>query len=132
MKRLSRTLLWLLAALGLIASAQHANAEACRGSGWTPTFVHDLDNPDGPWFVLANGGFERVILSSSRSYTPHACDQINAYGIRDRTGYTNCQQYTRIQCGCRRGYSESKPACARFMRTHTSRQPPRPNTPGYP
>ena len=132
MNRFSKACLILVPLAVLLGGVQNVHAEACRGGGWQPTFVHDLDFPDGPWFVLGNGGFEQTILSASRSYVPHACDQINAYGIRDRTGFTNCQQYTRIQCGCRRGYSESKPACARFLRTHTSAQPPRPNTPGYP
>ena len=122
----------ILMMLLTLTLSQFAHAEACRGGGWSPTFVHDLDNPDGPWFVLANGGFEQVIMSRSGSYAPHACDQIAAYGLRDSRGFTNCQQYTRVQCGCRRGYSESKPACARFLRVHTSRQPPRPNLPNYP
>nr|WP_320009411.1 hypothetical protein [uncultured Desulfobulbus sp.] len=132
MKKLVYAALVLAVLIGVFSNVPISHAEACRGGGWQPTFVHDLDNPDGPWYVLSNGGFERVILSASGSYVPHACDQIKAYGLRDRRGFTNCMSYTRVQCGCRRGYSESKPACARFLRTHTSVQPPRPNTPRYP
>ncbi|MBT5228977.1 MAG: hypothetical protein HOM11_01750 [Methylococcales bacterium] len=131
MDKLSNAVIVLVVFMGSMLAMQNASAAACSGGGWTPTFVHDLDNPDGPWFVLAGGGFERVILSRAGSYTPHACDQIRAYGVRNRRGFTNCQAYTRVQCGCRRGLSESKPACARFLRTHTSRQAPRANTPGY-
>jgi hypothetical protein len=131
MQRFRNSILILAALTVTLPGIQEAHAEACRGRGWTPTFVHDLDHPDGPWFNLGSGRFERTILSASGSYVPHACDQIRAYGIRDYTGYTDCQHYTRIQCGCRRGYSETKPACAQFLRQHTSAQPPRPNTPGY-
>ncbi len=131
MKGFSVVLLAVVVLAGNFLVMSEANAAACRGGGWQPTFIHDLDNPDGPWFVRPDGTFERVILSSSNSFVPHACDLIGAFGLRDRRGYTNCQNYTRVQCGCRRGYSESKPACGRFLSWHTSIQPPRPNTPGY-
>lgn len=40
---------FFLAALGLVFNSAAANAASCRGNGWQPTFVPDLQYKDGPW-----------------------------------------------------------------------------------
>lgn len=115
---LSRSLTAVCVVL-LFAGAQAAQADACRNDGWQPTFVHDLDLPDGPWYVTASGQFAHLKITQSQSWTPHACDLIEQGGIRDRQGYTVCEDYTRIQCGCQRGVSEGNRTCAAFLGLHT-------------
>jgi len=107
----------------LFAGISTAEAAACQNNNWQPTFVHDLDNPDGPWYVTSNGQFIKLRIVDNRDWTPHACDLINQYGVRNRRGYTNCQQYTRIQCGCKRGLSERNSSCANFLAGHKRKRP---------
>lgn len=114
----SKSLFAAVAVLSL-AGVQAAQAEACRNNGWQPTFVHDLDLPDGPWYVTPGGQFAHMKITQSQSWTPHACDLIRQGGVRDRLGYTTCQDYTRVQCGCQRGLSEANQTCAAFLSLHT-------------
>lgn len=104
--------------LGIICligfAVNSAYAGPCRGNGWQPTFVHDLITPDGPYYVMPNGSFVKLIGMNQREWTNHACSLINSNGLRNRTGYTTCNQYTRVQCGCDQ-YSRSNATCARFL-----------------
>lgn len=104
--------LGVICIIGLAAVS--ADAGPCRGNGWQPTFVHDLITPDGPYYVMPNGSFVKLIGMNQREWTNHACSLINSNGLRDRRGYTNCNQYTRIQCGCDLN-SRSNATCARFL-----------------
>ncbi len=117
-----RKAFFLVALLGLVFSATAANAAPCRGNGWQPTFVHDLQYKDGPWYVNSDGRFTHLRIRN-RAWVAHACAKIRQNGVRNRRGYTNCRQYTRIQCGCRRGYSESNSTCRSFLGTHTKKYP---------
>lgn len=85
-----------------LISFTSANAAACRSNNWQPTFVHDLRFADGPWYVMPNGSFLKLRIKN-RNWVGHACNLIGRLGIRNRSGYTNCRAYTRIQCGCQRG-----------------------------
>ena len=99
-----------------------ANAGPCRNNSWQPTFVHDLQFADGPWYVTSGGSFQKLRIRNG-SWTAHACDLIRRSGVRNRRGYTTCQAYTRIQCGCQRGLSERNSTCARFLRQHNRSLP---------
>ena len=89
----------------------------CRDNNWQPTFVHDVDKPDGPYYVLPNnGGFVKLRGNSSADWIAHARELIQAYGVRDPQGYTRPEEYVRVQCGCKRGISEGNSTCAQFMR----------------
>lgn len=90
----------------------------CKNDLWQPTFVHDIDRPDGPYYVMENGQFVKLKGNTGAEWTAHACELIRAYGVRNRTGYTTCEDYTRIQCGCQRGVSEGNSTCARFLAGH--------------
>jgi hypothetical protein len=92
-----------------------ANASECIDNHWQPTFVHDNDCPDGPYFVLPGGGFIKLLGNTEGEWIPQACQLIQQYGLRDRSGFTNCRAYTRVQCGCRRGMSEGNVVCASFL-----------------
>lgn len=105
----------------LFAGINTAQAAPCTNNNWQPTFVHDLDNPDGPWYVTPNGQFIKVQIVNNQDWTPHVCDLINQYGVRDYTGYTNCQNHTRVQCGCKRGLSEGNSTCANFLSGHNKK-----------
>jgi len=107
----------------LFVSINTTQASPCLNNNWQPTFVHDLDNEDGPWYVTAGGQFVKLRIVDNWDWVPHACDLINQGSIRDTRGFTNCRQYTRIQCGCRRGLSEPNSTCARFLEFHTGRSP---------
>jgi len=88
----------------------------CRDNHWQPTFVHDLDKPDGPYYVLPNnGGFVKLRGNSGPEWIAHARELIQTYGLRDPLGYTTPEQYTNVQCGCRRGISEGNSTCALFL-----------------
>lgn len=99
-----------------------ADAGPCRNNDWQPTFVHDLDNEDGPWYVTPNGGYLKL-RTRNNSWISHACDLIRQSGLRNRRGYTTCRAYTRVQCGCKRGISERNSACAGFLRQHRTARP---------
>jgi len=102
----------------LFAAINTAEAAPCTNNNWQPTFVHDLDSPDGPWYVTPAGDFLKLRIVDNWNWTPHACDLIGQSGIRDLDGYTNCQEYTRVQCGCQRGVSAGNSTCARFLAGH--------------
>ncbi|MES2951824.1 MAG: PAN domain-containing protein [Pseudomonadota bacterium] len=109
-----RTLLWLCAAcLFMVCGATWA--APCDSDAWKPSFVHDLENPDGPWFVT-QGGFIQL-QGSSNTWVGQACKLIASRGLQDRRGFTNCQEYTRVQCGCSR-YVTGNSICARFLADH--------------
>lgn len=95
-------------------NARTAEAAPCNSNYWQPTFVHDLERPDGPWFVTPQGTFIKLRGNDENSWVNHACELIRAYGIRDRRGYTTCRQYTRIQCGCSRNIPGNS-TCANFL-----------------
>jgi len=88
----------------------------CTDNHWQPTFVHDIDRPDGPYYVLPNNlGFVKLRGNSGPEWIAHARELIQAHGLRDPRGYTTPEDYTRVQCGCRRGLSEGNSTCARFF-----------------
>lgn len=90
----------------------------CRDNSWQPTFVHDIDRPEpngAPFYVMPDGQFVKLRGNTVAEWTAHACELIQTYGVRDPRGYTNCQEYVRIQCGCQRGVSEGNSTCARFL-----------------
>lgn len=92
-----------------------ALASPCQGNWWQPTFVHDLERPDGPWYVHANGAFTKLRGNTPYEWTRHACELIGREGVRNRQGFTNCQNYTQIQCGCTRSIGSSG-VCLAFLR----------------
>lgn len=96
----------------------------CKDDFWQPTFVHDVDNPEpngAPYYVMPEGTAPRFIKlrgDTAAEWTAHACELIKAYGVRDPRGFTTCHEYTRIQCGCKRGLSERNRTCAAFLAGH--------------
>ncbi len=123
----SKLVLFLV--LLLFTSLNTAYAGPCTSNNWQPTFVHDNDSEDGPWFVLPNGQFEKVRIINNRSWTEHACDLIKQYNVRNKTGYRGCRNYTDIQCGCKRGLSEANTTCANFLAFHNRMYPTSPYMP---
>jgi hypothetical protein len=106
----------IFAALCVLQAPSLAAASPCRGNGWQPTFVHDVRPgaaDPGPYYVMTDGTFVRL---RDGDFVNHACQLIGQFGIRDRRGWTNCQQYTRIQCGCD-NRSMGNNNCARFLRS---------------
>lgn len=94
------------------------HAGPCRSSYWLPTFVHDL-RPGyypGPYYVNPNKTFT-LLKNINGSYVQNACELIQRFGIRDQQGFTDCQNYTRIQCGCDT-QSYSNPVCSAFLKNH--------------
>jgi hypothetical protein len=87
----------------------------CRDNSWQPTFVHDIDRPDGPYYVTEDLEFIKLRGNTGAEWTAHACELIRKHGVRDQRGFTTCEQYTNVQCGCQRGISEGNSACARFL-----------------
>lgn len=115
-KLILTTLALLLTVLFLMQIPAPAVASPCRGSGWQPTFVHDVRPgaaDPGPYYVMPNGTFVRL---REGDYVNHACQLISQFGLRDRRGFTNCQNYTRVQCGCD-NRSMRNNNCARFLRS---------------
>jgi hypothetical protein len=108
--------------IGLLGAVGTAAAAPCDGNEWQPTFVHDLQNGDGPWFVTPQLSFIKLRGNDQRAWTVHACELISTYSVRDRRGFTTCQDYTRIQCGCSR-YIPGNATCAGFLQTHPRRVP---------
>ena len=88
-------------------------AAPCDSDYWQPTFVHDLENEDGPWFVTRQGAFIKL-QGASGTWVTQACQMIESYGLRDRRGFTSCQEYTRVQCGCSRNI-RGNTTCASFL-----------------
>jgi hypothetical protein len=91
-------------------------ADACNGNFWQPTFVHDLEQPDGPWFVMPDGRFTKL-RGDSNTWVAQSCDLIGKYSVRDQRGFTSCQDYTRVQCGCSRAVPGNS-TCAAFLAAH--------------
>lgn len=117
-----------LAAAMLVGLAAPVAASPCANNNWQPTFVHDLENEDGPWFVTSSMGFVQLRWVQNGGYVPHACELVpNERFTRNPRGWTNCQQYTRVQCGCSRSIPGND-TCAAFLRVHTARVTP-PGTP---
>lgn len=87
----------------------------CVDNHWQPTFVHDIDRPDGPYYVLEDGRSFVKLRGNGPEWVAHACELIRDHKVRDYTGFTTCQDYTRVQCGCQRGVSEGNRTCAAFL-----------------
>jgi hypothetical protein len=98
----------------LFVGATPALADNCTGNDWQPTFVHDRENEDGPWFVFPGGGFKRLDGDTADNWKHEACDLIGRFGLRDTRGFTVCEDYTRVQCGCSRA-DTSNATCAAFL-----------------
>lgn len=98
------------------ASMATATAAPCTGNNWQPTFVHDLERPDGPYYVDGRGSFIKLPGNSAATWVPEACRLISGQGLRDRRGFTSCQDYTRVQCGCTRS-DRSNTTCSAFLAT---------------
>lgn len=88
-------------------------ASPCRQNDWQPTYVHDLTNPNdsGPYYVMPGGRFVALTGDWTNQSGPGMCC---LYGVRDRRGFTDCQNYTRVQCGCDRE-SLVNDTCRRFL-----------------
>ena len=107
------------AAIGLVAlavvlaifPARSAQASECTDNNWQPTYVHDLVAPDGPYYVLPDGRFIKLTGDWENQSGPGMCC---LYGVRDSRGFTTCQDYTRVQCGCGNG-SWGNSTCAAFL-----------------
>jgi hypothetical protein len=104
------------AAVAMIG-VSNVQAAPCSGNDWQPTFVHDLEKPDGPWFVNAGGSFTKLPGNSAVTWVPAACQLIARDNVRNARGFTTCQEYTRVQCGCTRS-DRSNTTCAAFLQTH--------------
>lgn len=116
-------------------SASQSFASACTDDDWQPTFVHDLDNEDGPYYVASGGtNFLKLNWIQNGGYYPHACELVRGPNdVRDRRGFTTCREYTRIQCGCSRTIRGNS-TCATFLSWHPATpavpaRTPRPMTP---
>jgi len=114
----------MAAAVGVaLTLAAGAAAAPCANNNWQPTFVHDLDMEDGPYYVTADGNFLKLRWDQSRGFVPHACELLAGPDpLRDRRGFTSCQEYTRVQCGCSRNIPGNR-TCAAFLRWHTAMTP---------
>ena len=90
-------------------------ASECVNDYWQPTFVHDVDVPDGPYYVMPYGSTYKLQGYTQQEWTGQACQLTAQYGVRDMRGFTSCYEYTRVQCGCRRGLSEGNSVCRAFL-----------------
>ncbi|MCP4662315.1 MAG: hypothetical protein GY856_43510 [bacterium] len=94
-------------------------AAPCRDDSWRPTYVHDLICDDGiPYYVKPDGSFAEV----SHPYDANGPLFCEAEGVRDRRGFTTCQDYTRVQCGCD-AKSWGNSTCAGFLAFRGHRRP---------
>jgi hypothetical protein len=112
--------MWLTAILVgavVVGLSARALAAPCSGNDWQPTFVHDLEKPDGPWFVMPGVSFVKLTGIIQNDWTPQACSMIGTNGLRDQRGFTTCQDYTRVQCGCTRS-DLSNTTCGAFIGQH--------------
>jgi hypothetical protein len=105
----------LLLTVMLLSGAPAVQAAPCDSNFWQPTFVHDLDHPDGPWFVTPSNFVK--LQGDSGTWVGQACDLIRTYRLRDDRGFTSCQDYTRVQCGCSRAIPGNS-TCATFLAGH--------------
>src|SRR5439155_4079527 len=109
---------WVI--LGALAIASGAQAAPCRDNYWQPTYVHDLTRPDGqPWYVMPDGRFVPVAVP----YEVNGAQLCERYGVRDPRGFTNCRDYTRVQCGCD-GASGGNATCRAFLAMRAQYAPP--------
>lgn len=118
----------LAAALIVLLSAiSPAVAAPCTSDAWQPTFVHDLDENSGPYYVNPNMTFLPLQWRPDGGYVPHACALVRSRSdLRDPRGFTTCQDYTRVQCGCSRTIPGNS-TCAAFLRARDAmRQSPAP------
>jgi hypothetical protein len=113
----------VLTAIIVIALRASALAAPCSGNDWQPTFVHDVDQEDGPWYVMPGLGFVKLKGVTGSDWVPQACSLIQSNGLRDQRGFTDCQDYTRIQCGCARA-DLSNSTCSAFIQQHPGRVSP--------
>lgn len=96
-----------------------AAASPCTNNNWQPTFVHDLEFPDGPWHVGAQGGFTQLEWAQNGGYVPHACRLVpDKNATRNPRGWRSCSEYTRVQCGCSRAIPGNS-TCETFLAQHT-------------
>jgi len=122
MKRTWGAVAVLCLAIGAPSNGSVAHAAPCDNNSWQPTFVHDLENEDGPWYVAPQITFTKLRGNDGASWIGHACELIRALGVRDQRGFTSCQDYTRIQCGCSRNIPGNS-TCAGFLQSHPRRVP---------
>ncbi len=108
------------AALALVSGAV---AAPCSNNNWQPTFVHDLDMEDGPYYVTADLNFLKLRWEQVGGFVPNACELLRGpQDLRNPRGFTTCQEYTRVQCGCSRNIPGNS-TCAAFLRFHTAMTP---------
>jgi hypothetical protein len=84
----------------------------CTDDHWQPTFVHERAVP---YYVMKDGGFVKLRGNTEAEWVAHACELIARHDVRDRRGFTTCQEYKNIQCTCQRGASEGCSTCRRFF-----------------
>lgn len=110
-----RHTLWM-AVVGLMLLVSPALAAPCTSDGWQPTFVRDLDREDKPYYVTGGMSFLPLEWVPNGGYVPHACRLVRGpQDLRDQRGFTTCQDYTRVQCGCSRSIPGNR-TCAAFLR----------------
>ncbi len=98
-------------------------AGPCTNNNWQPTFVHDLDNEDGPYYVTPNSTFVKLRWEQNGGYVANACELVRGpQDTRNPRGFTTCREYTRIQCGCTRSIPGND-TCAAFLRWHPASPP---------
>lgn len=125
---MSRFVISLGMALSVITAAP-ASAAPCTSDYWQPTFVHDLESEDGPWYVTSGLTFIKLRWEQVGGYVPHACELVRGpQDTRDQRGFTTCQDYTRIQCGCSRNIPGNR-TCAAFLQFHVAAITPQPAPP---
>jgi hypothetical protein len=118
----------LAAVLGLLLVSSPAMSSPCTSNSWQPTFVHDLDTDDTPFYVTSGMTFVPLQWQPNGGYVPHACALVRGpQDLRDTRGFTTCQDYTRVQCGCSRSIPGNS-TCAAFLRWHNP--PPGPAASG--
>ncbi|MBL8705105.1 MAG: hypothetical protein JNM30_09690, partial [Rhodospirillales bacterium] len=67
--------------------ASGAMAGPCTNNNWQPTFVHDLDMEDGPYYVTADINFLKLRWEQAGGFVPHACELIRGpQDLRNRRG----------------------------------------------
>jgi hypothetical protein len=101
----------LAVVVACLAPAPCGHASECLDNNWQPTYVHDLIAPDGPYYVLPDGRFVQLTGDWTNQSGPGMCC---LYGVRDARGFTTCQEYTRVQCGCGAS-SWGNSTCAAFL-----------------
>lgn len=131
---IKNVLLSIFALSVAILASSTSFAGFCKSNSWTPTFVHNGDCRSektrvngrnlpcygGPYYVMrsSTGRYEFIKLRGyePKTWRPDACSLIRQFGIRDRRGFTNCRNYTRIQCTCSRYYARRSAVCSAFLR----------------